>query len=63
MRVMGLKRSSEYLAWFITTTLELALVFLIVSTILYTGGIFQTTNKLFLLFFLLTFGSGTIAFR
>lgn len=62
MQAMGLKKSSENIAWIMTTIIELAVIFLLCLIILYTGGILETTSKLFLYFYLMIFGCCVVSF-
>jgi hypothetical protein len=62
MRVMGLKKSSEYLAWIATALIELAIVFMLCLIILYTGDLIVTSNRVFIYCYLLFFGTCIISF-
>ena len=62
MRAMGLKPCSEMAAWTIITFVELLVLFVAVSIILYTGGILMYTKWMFIMIFLIIFGSCLIAF-
>lgn len=59
---MGMNDSSDLVSWIITTFLELAIVFLLAVTILYTGGIMEFSNKVLIYLFLLVFGLCVISF-
>lgn len=59
---MGMNYSSDLVSWIITTFLELAIVFLLAVTILYTGGIMEFSNKVLIYLFLLVFGLCVISF-
>jgi hypothetical protein len=62
MRVMGLNKSSEYVAWTITAFVELAIIFMLCLIILYTGGLMVSSSKFFIYCYLLLFGVCVIAF-
>jgi hypothetical protein len=62
MRVMGLKKSSEYFAWVVTAFIELAIVFMLCLIILYSGDLIVSSNRVFLYCYLLFFGTCIIAF-
>ncbi|XP_037040296.1 ATP-binding cassette sub-family A member 12-like [Bradysia coprophila] len=55
MRVMGLRKSSENLAWIITNIIELLLVFTPCLIGMYIAGILIVTNLAFMYFFLTIF--------
>lgn len=62
MQCMGLWPSSELIAWSLTTSAEIAITFLVCSTILYGGGVLGSTSKLFMVFFLGLFGASVLSF-
>ncbi|XP_055389655.1 phospholipid-transporting ATPase ABCA1 [Condylostylus longicornis] len=62
MRSMGLKASSEILAWIFTTFIEILVIFLIACLILYVGAILEYTSFVFIILFLILFGLCTISF-
>ncbi|XP_059616632.1 glucosylceramide transporter ABCA12 [Phlebotomus argentipes] len=62
MRAMGLLRTSEDLTWFMVSIAELGFVFFASIFILYSGGILSSTNKIFLFFYLMTYGACILAF-
>lgn len=62
MRIMGLQKSSENIAWIVSTFIDFAITFLICETILFAGGVLQTTDQYLLYIFLLVFGACVIAF-
>lgn len=62
MQCMGLWQSSDLIAWSVTTLTEIAITFLICSSILYGGGVLNSTSKSFMLFFLFLFGVAVLSF-
>lgn len=62
MRIMGLQKSSEDLAWIVSTFIDFAITFVLCESILYAGGALQTTNRFLLYIFLLVFGGCVISF-
>lgn len=62
MRIMGLQKSSENIAWIVSTFFDYAFTFLICEVILYAGGAMQTTSGYLLYIFLLVFGACVISF-
>lgn len=63
MRTMGLKESSEMVSWTIVTFIELAIIFLLIVIILFTGGLLAFSSKIAIYAFLLIFGVCVISFR
>lgn len=62
MKIMGLEKSSENVAWMITTFLEMCFIFVLCQSILYSGGILQTTSKALVYTWLLLFACCVISF-
>lgn len=62
MRIMGLQRTSENVAWTVSTFIDLAITFFICMLILLIGEAIQTTSRTLLYLFLLAFGAGIISF-
>ncbi|BFG01732.1 ATP-binding cassette sub-family A member 13 [Drosophila madeirensis] len=62
MRSMGLKAHSELLAWALMSLMELCLIFVLISVVLYSGGILSHTNWFFMMFYCLSFGACLISF-
>ncbi|XP_022208657.2 ATP-binding cassette sub-family A member 13 [Drosophila obscura] len=62
MRSMGLKVHSELLAWALMSLMELCLIFVLVSLVLYSGGILSHTNWFFMMFYCLSFGACLVSF-
>lgn len=62
MRIMGLERSSENIAWILSTFIDFAITFLICEIVLFTGKTLQTTSRGLLYAFLLIFGACVISF-
>lgn len=62
MRVMGLRKSSEHIAWIITNVIELFIVFTLCLIVLYMGQIVIVTNVMFLYLFMIIFGICLISF-
>lgn len=62
MQAMGLYQSSDPIAWAITTFIEIAITFLLCSTVLYVGGVLVTSSKLYITFLLTLFGISVLSF-
>ncbi|XP_020818664.1 ATP-binding cassette sub-family A member 12 isoform X1 [Drosophila serrata] len=62
MRSMGLKAHSELVAWALMSLMELCVIFMLISAVLYSGGILAYTNWFFMMFYCLTFGICLISF-
>lgn len=62
MRSMGLKPCSELTSWILVTFVELLIIFLGVTFILYIGGLLMYASFVFVMFFLLVFGACLISF-
>ncbi|XP_037044496.1 phospholipid-transporting ATPase ABCA1 isoform X2 [Bradysia coprophila] len=62
MRVMGLRKSSEYLSWIITNLVEIFLVFTLCLIVMYIGELVIVTKVVFMYFFLTVFGICLISF-
>ncbi|XP_073830918.1 lipid droplet defective [Musca autumnalis] len=62
MRAMGLKSCSELTSWCIVTFLEMLFIFLLVSIILYSGGMVVYTKWLFTMIYICLFGACLISF-
>lgn len=62
MRSMGLKAHSELVAWALMSLLELCVIFMLISVVLYSGGILAYTNWFFMMFYCLSFGVCLISF-
>ncbi|XP_011187899.2 ATP-binding cassette sub-family A member 13 [Zeugodacus cucurbitae] len=62
MRSMGLKPCSELTSWIIVTFVELVVIFVGVTFILYIGGLLQFVSFIFVMFFLIVFGGCLISF-
>ncbi|XP_037825912.1 phospholipid-transporting ATPase ABCA1-like [Lucilia sericata] len=62
MRSMGLKPCSELTSWCIVTFLELLIIFIGCSIILYSGGMVVYTKWLFVMIYLCIFGACLISF-
>ncbi|XP_033150502.1 phospholipid-transporting ATPase ABCA1 [Drosophila busckii] len=62
MRAMGLHAHSELLAWTIVSFVELLAIFVLVSIVLYAGGILAYTNWCFMMCYCLIFGICLISF-
>ncbi|XP_017004382.2 ATP-binding cassette sub-family A member 13 isoform X2 [Drosophila takahashii] len=62
MRSMGLKAHSELVAWALMSFLELCAIFVLISGVLYSGGILGYTNWFFMMFYCLSFGICLISF-
>lgn len=62
MQCMGLWRSSDLIAWSVTTLVETGITFLVCSVILYGGGVLATTSKLFMVFLLGLFAVSVLSF-
>nr|XP_016937083.1 ATP-binding cassette sub-family A member 13 isoform X1 [Drosophila suzukii]XP_016937084.1 ATP-binding cassette sub-family A member 13 isoform X1 [Drosophila suzukii] len=62
MRSMGLKAHSELVAWALMSFLELCGIFVLISVVLYSGGILGYTNWFFMMFYCLSFGICLISF-
>lgn len=62
MRSMGLKSSSELVSWIITTFIEMFLIFVAVTVIMFHGVIITYTKFFFILTFLTTFGLCLMSF-
>ncbi|XP_017124997.1 ATP-binding cassette sub-family A member 13 isoform X2 [Drosophila elegans] len=62
MRSMGLKAHSELVAWALISFLELCVIFVLISAVLYSGGILGYTNWFFMMFYCLSFGICLISF-
>lgn len=62
MRSMGMHAHSELVAWILVSFLELCAVFVLVSIVLYSGGILAYTNWFFMMFYCLVFGACLISF-
>ncbi|KAH8303941.1 hypothetical protein KR044_000407, partial [Drosophila immigrans] len=62
MRSMGLRAHSELIAWALMSFLELFVIFVLISLVLYSGGILAYTNWFFMMFYCLVFGACLISF-
>ncbi|XP_017021593.1 glucosylceramide transporter ABCA12 isoform X1 [Drosophila kikkawai] len=62
MRSMGLKAHSELVAWSLMSLMELCVIFMLISAVLYSGGILAYTNWFFVMFYCLCFGICLISF-
>ncbi|KAH8288118.1 hypothetical protein KR054_001076 [Drosophila jambulina] len=62
MRSMGLKAHSELVAWALMSLMELCVIFMLISAVLYSGGILAYTNWFFMMFYCLSFGVCLISF-
>ncbi|XP_017150144.1 ATP-binding cassette sub-family A member 13 isoform X1 [Drosophila miranda] len=62
MRSMGLRAHSELVAWALMSLMELCLIFVLVSLVLYSGGILSYTNWFFMMFYCLSFGACLVSF-
>ncbi|XP_039958273.1 ATP-binding cassette sub-family A member 13 [Bactrocera tryoni] len=62
MRSMGLKPCSELTSWVIVTFVELIVIFVGVTFILYIGGLLKFVSFIFVMFFLVVFGASLISF-
>ncbi|XP_059222779.1 ATP-binding cassette sub-family A member 13 [Stomoxys calcitrans] len=62
MRAMGLKSCSEMTSWCLVTFLELLVIFIMVSIVLYTGGMIVYTKWVFTMIYLCAFGACLISF-
>ncbi|XP_034475484.1 phospholipid-transporting ATPase ABCA1 [Drosophila innubila] len=62
MRSMGLRSHSELIAWALVSFLELCAIFVLISLVLYSGGILAYTNWFFMMFYCLVFGACLISF-
>lgn len=62
MQAMGLLKSSDLIAWMITTLLEICIILILCIIIMYSGGILETTSVPFVFTFLFVFGLGVLAF-
>ncbi|KAL7744190.1 hypothetical protein ACLKA6_009163 [Drosophila palustris] len=62
MRSMGLRSHSELVAWALVSFLELCGIFVLISLVLYSGGILAYTNWFFMMFYCLVFGACLISF-
>lgn len=62
MQIMGLQKSSENIAWIVSTFIDYAITVAICETILFVGGAMHTTNPYLLYIFLLVFGGCVISF-
>ncbi|KAJ6638175.1 Glucosylceramide transporter ABCA12 [Pseudolycoriella hygida] len=60
MRVMGLRKSSEYISWIVTNIIELLLTFMLCLIVLYLGDIIISTKVIFLYMVSTFFASATI---
>lgn len=62
MQAMGLNKSSDPIAWAITTLIEIAITFFLCCLVLYGGGILDTSSKWYVAFLLLLFGLSVLSF-
>lgn len=62
MRIMGLQKSSENIAWILTTFIDFAITLFLSELILFSGGALKTTGRALLLIFLLLFAGCVISF-
>lgn len=62
MRSMGMHAHSELIAWILISFAELFIIFMLVSLVLYIGGILVYTNWFFMMFYCLVFGACLISF-
>ncbi|XP_016988642.1 ATP-binding cassette sub-family A member 13 isoform X2 [Drosophila rhopaloa] len=62
LRSMGLKAHSELVAWALMSFVELCVIFVLISVVLYSGGILGYTNWFFMMFYCLSFGVCLISF-
>ncbi|EDW00485.1 ATP-binding cassette sub-family A member 13 [Drosophila grimshawi] len=62
MRSMGLHAHSELVAWILMSFMELLVIFVLISIVLYSGGILAFTNWFFMMFYCLVFGACLISF-
>ncbi|KAH8238507.1 hypothetical protein KR032_007769 [Drosophila birchii] len=62
LRSMGLKAHSELVAWALMSLMELCVIFMLISAVLYSGGILAYTNWFFMMFYCLSFGICLISF-
>ncbi|EDW65647.2 LOW QUALITY PROTEIN: uncharacterized protein Dvir_GJ19374 [Drosophila virilis] len=62
MRSMGLHAHSELVAWILISFVELCVIFVLISIVLYAGGILVYTNWFFMMFYCLVFGACLISF-
>ncbi|XP_004523945.1 ATP-binding cassette sub-family A member 13 [Ceratitis capitata] len=62
MRSMGMRPCSELTSWIIVTFVELILIFLGVTLLLYVGGLMTYVSFVFLMIFLIVFGACLISF-
>ncbi|XP_060662090.1 phospholipid-transporting ATPase ABCA1 [Drosophila nasuta] len=62
MRSMGLRAHSELVAWSLMSFMELFVIFVLISLVLYSGGILAYTNWFFMMFYCLVFGACLISF-
>lgn len=62
MRTMGLKESSELIAWIVVNFDQLAIIFLIAEIILYSVEILRFSGFLVIYLFFLIFGLAVVSF-
>ncbi|XP_017472592.1 PREDICTED: ATP-binding cassette sub-family A member 13 [Rhagoletis zephyria] len=62
MRSMGMKPYSELTSWILVTFVELVVIFVGVTAILYVGGLLMYASFIFVMFFLIVFGGCLISF-
>ncbi|XP_061396675.1 glucosylceramide transporter ABCA12 [Musca vetustissima] len=62
MRAMGLKSCSELASWCMVTFLEMLFIFILISIILYSGGMVVYTRWLFVMIYICLFGACLISF-
>ncbi|XP_017869201.1 PREDICTED: ATP-binding cassette sub-family A member 13 isoform X2 [Drosophila arizonae] len=62
MRSMGMHAHSELIAWILMSFAELFVIFVLVSLVLYIGGILVYTNWFFMMFYCLVFSACLISF-
>lgn len=62
MNIMGMRSSSEAIAWFISSFVELVIIFFLILCILFNAKILQYSNMLIVFFIFIVFGISVITF-
>lgn len=62
MNIMGMRSSSETIAWFISSFIDLFVIFFLILCVLYSANILQYSNVLIVFTVLLVFGVSVITF-
>lgn len=62
MNIMGMRSSSETIAWFISSFIDLFVIFFLILCVLFSAKILQYSNVLIVFTVLLVFGVSVITF-